>query len=144
MHDSPRVLFLCFVLMTRCFLPTRAQQLFLPFFLTLELAPGLVLRLFDASEHMRAIGIPAVRILAAAWLTSIPALVTAAALQGLSLGTHSMLLTILRQALLPIALAFALMRLGLSAVWLGFVLAEALCIPLAAWLWKRALRRVDG
>ena len=117
--------------------------LFLPFFLALELAPGLVLRLFDASEHMRAIGIPAVRILAAAWLTSIPALVTAAALQGLSLGTHSMALTVLRQALLPIALAFALMRLGLSAVWLGFVLAEALCIPLAAWLWKMALKRME-
>ena len=111
---------------------------YLLFLAVLELAPTLVMRLFNASEHMNAIGIPAVRLLALAWLVSIPNLVFAAALQGLSQGTASMALTMLRQAILPVVLALALRATGqLSLVWLAFVLAEALCIPFAVWLWRR-------
>ncbi len=111
---------------------------YLLFLAVLELAPTLVMRLFNASEHMNAIGIPAVRLLALAWLVSIPNLVFAAALQGLSQGTASMALTMLRQAILPVVLALALRATGqLSLVWLAFVLAEALCIPFAVWLWHR-------
>ncbi len=111
---------------------------YLVFLALLELAPAWVLRLFNASEHMTQIGIPAVRLLGLAWLVSIPNLVFAAALQGLSQGTASMALTMLRQAILPVVLALALRATGrLSLVWLAFVLAEAICIPFAIWLWRR-------
>jgi Na+-driven multidrug efflux pump len=111
---------------------------YLPILMILELFPGMVLRLFNASEHMMAIGIPAVRIMAVAWLVFIPSLVFAAALQGLSIPKPSMLLTMLRQAILPVLLAFLLSRTGwLPSVWLAFVVSELVCIPLAMLFWKR-------
>lgn len=110
---------------------------YIVFLLVLECFPQVVLHLFNASEHMLAIGIPAVRILGLSWLISIPGLVIAAAMQGLSQPRPSMLLTTLRQAVLPVGLAFALSTVGsLNMVWLSFVIAEAVCVPLALRLWK--------
>lgn len=111
--------------------------LFLPFLMVLELAPNWVLRLFNASEHMMGIGVPAVRILGLAWIISIPNLVIAAALQGLSQPRQSMVLTLLRQAILPVLLALVFRRFGnLNLIWLAFVLAEAIGIPAAMMLWR--------
>lgn len=116
-----------------------SAALFLVFFAVLELAPALVLSIFETSEHMLRLGVPALRILAVSWLISIPSLVLAAGLQGFSLGTHSMILTMTRQAVLPVAFALILQLSGsLELVWLGFVLAELAGMPLAVILWKRA------
>jgi len=134
--------------------PDRVQQatrwalvysglLYLPFLVVLEAAPDTVLKLFNASAQMNSIGMPAVRIMAAAWLLSIPNLVVASALQGLSLPGPSMFLTMLRQAVLPVLLALILSRFGrLNLIWLAFVLAEGIAIPLAGALWRRESRTV--
>ncbi len=101
------------------------------------------MELFNAGSNMMAIGKPAFRILSTAWLISIPSLVFAAALQGLSLGTHSMILTMARQAVLPVLFALLLRLTGsLNMIWLGYILAEAICIPLALYLWRKAYANV--
>ncbi len=116
---------------------------YLLFLLVLECFPGMVLRLFNASDHMMEIGIPAVRILAAAWLVSIPAQVFAAAMQGLSLPRPSMILTMLRQAVLPVSFAALLSLTGwLPSVWISFIAAELVCIPLAMSFWRKNWRTV--
>ena len=116
---------------------------FLLFFAVLEIAPALVLQIFETSEHMRQIAVPALRILTVSWLASIPSLVLAASFQGFSLGTYSMVLTMTRQAILPVAFALLLQFFGnLNLIWLGFILAELAGIPLALVLWKKAWRRV--
>lgn len=116
---------------------------FLLFFAVLEIAPELVLQIFETSEHMRQIAVPALRILTVSWLVSIPSLVLAASFQGFSLGTYSMVLTMTRQAILPVAFALILQLFGsLNLIWLGFILAELVGIPLALILWKKAWRRV--
>lgn len=112
-------------------------------FAVLELAPVPVLEIFEASDSMFAIGVPALRILAAAYFISIPNLVCAAALQGLSLGTASMRLAVMRQAVLPVLLALALRPLGrVEWIWGSFAFAELAGLPLAAILWSRAYRRI--
>ena len=73
-----------------------SAAIYLVFLAVLLIAPGWVLQLFDASDYMMAIGIPALRILSVAWLMAIPNLAWAAALQGLSLGTKSMYLNLMR------------------------------------------------
>ena len=119
--------------------------LYLLFFLVLEATPGSVLRIFDASDSMMSIGIPALRILAVAYLISIPNMVIAAALQGLSLGTRSMYLTMSRQAILPVVLAMALRGFGnLKLIWTCFILAETICIPLALFLWRKSFAEVTA
>ena len=114
------------------------------FFLLLECIPDIVLTIFEASDFMREIGIPALRILAVAYFVSIPNLVFAAALQGLSLGTRSMYLTMTRQAILPVAFALILRMFGsLNLLWLTFVLAEAAGIPLALYLWRKSRNSLE-
>ena len=117
---------------------------FAPFLLVLEWKPEWVLNLFNAEANgLLGVGVPALRILAAAWLCMIPNLVIAAALQGLSLGTKSMTLTLLRQAVLPLALAGLLSLTGnLILVWAAFIAAEVISLPYALWLWKRSTDRV--
>ncbi len=111
---------------------------YLPFLLVLEAAPGLVLKLFNASAQMTGIGLPAVRIMGLASLVSIPNLVVASALQGLSRPRPSMFLTMLRQAALPVLLALTLSRLGrLNLIWVAFVLAEGIGIPVALSFWRQ-------
>lgn len=111
---------------------------YLLFFAVLEIVPAWVLRIFEASDFMLEIGIPALRILAFAWLVAIPALVISAGLQGLSMGMGSMILTMARQAVLPLLFAGIFSRIGnLDLLWTGFILAEFFGIPLAAWLWKK-------
>lgn len=116
--------------------------LFLIFFAVLEFAPTWVLQIFETSDNMRQIAIPALRILTVSWLVSIPSLVLAASFQGFSLGTYSMALTMTRQAVLPVVFALILQLFGnLNLVWLGFILAELAGIPLALVLWKKAWRK---
>lgn len=111
--------------------------LYLAFFIALTAAPGTVLKMFDASDYMLEIGKPALRILAVAWFFSMPNLVYAASLQGLSMGTKSMYLTMMRQAVFPILLIFIFRRTGiLNLIWSAFALAECLAIPFALYLWR--------
>lgn len=118
---------------------------YLLFFAVLEIVPAWVLRIFEASDFMLEIGIPALRILAFAWLVAIPALVISAGLQGLSMGMGSMILTMARQAVLPLLFAGIFSRIGnLDLLWTGFILAEFLGIPLTAWLWKKGSGRIQG
>lgn len=119
--------------------------LYLPFFAVLEFLPMWVLRIFDASNYMLQIGVPALRILALAWLAAIPALVISAGLQGLSMGMSSMTLTMFRQAVLPLIFAGIFSRFGkLDFLWTGFIFAELLGIPFAIWFWKKGCNRVEG
>lgn len=118
---------------------------YLPFLAALEFAPARVLRIFEASDYMLEIGIPALRILTLAWLVSIPALVISAGLQGLSMGMRSMILTMSRQAVWPLVFAGIFGRLGnLDLLWIGFIFAELLGAPLAAWFWKKGYGQMEG
>ena len=67
------------------------------------------------------IGVPALRILAVAYLLSIPGLIYQAALQGLSLGKESMYISMTRQAILPLVFAFLLKWIWKSESDLGYL-----------------------
>ena len=102
-----------------------------------------VLRIFDASEFMLQIGIPALRILALSWFLAIPGLVLSAGLQGLSMGMSSMVITMTRQAVLPLGFTMILRAFGnLDVLWTGFLAAELAGIPLAVVLWKKRLAKI--
>lgn len=107
------------------------------FLLTVFARP--VLLLFDASPEMIAIGIPAIRIFAVAYFLATVGFVYSTVFQALGRGDYSMCLTITRQVVLPIVLAYALSQTGmLVAVWAAFVLAELLSIPISLFFMKKA------
>lgn len=117
--------------------------LYIPLLLVLELFPDKVMLLFKASENMMMIGKGAVRIFALAWLASIPNLVVSSALQGLSRAKSSMLITLLRQAVLPLAFALGLLKVGhVNLIWFGFLLAEVIMTYPAFKMWKHNLQKI--
>ncbi|MCQ2531380.1 MAG: MATE family efflux transporter [Saccharofermentans sp.] len=117
--------------------------LYIPLFLILIIFPDKVMMLFKASNTMAQIGVSAVRFFALVWLISIPNLVISSALQGLSRANSSMLLTMLRQAILPLLLAYLLSLTGnINLIWFAFVISEIIVIYPAIRMWKRDLKRV--
>lgn len=108
--------------------------------LLMLLAPGPLLRIFDATQQVLADGVPALRIIAASFLFAGVSIVLCAAFQAMGSATLSLVVSLLRQAvvLLPAALLLGLVRPGL--VWLAFPVAEVLSCGVAALLYKR-LRR---
>ncbi|MCD7956879.1 MAG: MATE family efflux transporter [Lachnospiraceae bacterium] len=111
----------------------------------LECFPMQVLRIFDASEEMLAIGIPALRILAVAYLFSTFGLVFAAVFQALGMGTFSLYLTSARQVLFPLIFVSATSLSGnIRLIWSAFIFSEILALPVIAFLAKKVFRKVPA
>jgi len=111
--------------------------------LLLELLPVPILRLFDASEQMMAMGVPAIRLLAVSWFGCVFGLSLGVAFQALGKGTYSMILTVTRQVilLLPLLLISAGMD-SLPLVWLSYTAVELLALPVGLYLWRRVRRQI--
>ena len=109
----------------------------------LELYPDVVLNLFDASESMYAIGIPAIRIMAAAFLLNIIGTIGSTVCQSLGKGSYSMYITLTRQVVLPLGLVFCFTKIGiLNYVWGAFVLSEIISAPVTYGLLYRVNRKI--
>lgn len=111
--------------------------------LCLELFPGHILMLFDASENMLAMGIPAIRIMAAAYFLCVIGLIGSTVFQALGKGNFSMYLTLTRQVAMPLVFVYLLSTRGnLTYVWYAFVLAEILSAPLTVLLLRRVHKKI--
>lgn len=109
----------------------------------LEIFPLPVLNLFDATETMRVIGVPAIRILAVSWLASVFGFVISTTFQALGNGSYSMYVTVARQVVLPVGFALLLSGTGnLNMIWFSFVAAEILTMPLIIYLFGRTKETV--
>lgn len=110
--------------------------------LLFEALPVPLLRLFDASETMLAIGIPGIRIISTSFCLAGISLILSGCMQGLGRGSESLFVALLRQLIVILPLAALLARYSLSAVWLSFPLAEAAGLLAAALLYHRVHRQL--
>ena len=93
--------------------------------LLMQLMPGVFLRLFDASDDMLRIGVPALRTISLAFVGAGYAIVLSSTFQALGKGLYSMFVSIARQLVVLVPAAWLLSRTGqLSAVWWAFPIAE--------------------
>lgn len=97
-----------------------------------------LLLLFDASEHMLEIGIPALRLISLSFLFAGYCIIVGSVFQALGNGVYSLIVSVARQLLciLPIAWLFARLW-GLPAVWYSFPLAEITSVVMSTILFKR-------
>lgn len=110
--------------------------------LLFELLPVPLLRLFDASDAMLAIGVPGIRIIAASFCFAGVSIILCGCMQGLGRGTESLVVALLRQLVVVLPAAALLARLSLGAVWLSFPLAELIGLAAAALLYRSVTRRL--
>lgn len=107
-----------------------------------ELAPAPLLGLFNASDAMLAIGIPAIRTIAVSFCFAGASVILCGCMQGMGRGSESLAVALLRQLIVILPAAVALSRVSLDAIWLAFPLAEAVGIIAAVLLHRRVSRRL--
>lgn len=94
-------------------------------FLSFELIPQVLLGMFNASKDMLAIGIPALRIIGVHYLIAWFCIISGTIFQALGKAVYSMIVSILRQLVVLIPVAYILSRIGgLHVVWWCFPIAE--------------------
>lgn len=109
--------------------------------LVFQIFPETLLSLFDASEHMLEIGVPALRTISLCFVFAGFCIVSSSVFQALGNGVYSLIMSIARQlvVILPVAYAFAKL-IGLEAVWFAYPIAEIASVLICAVLLKRILR----
>ncbi len=114
-------------------------------FLTFELAPEKLLMIFDASDNMIAMGIPALRIIALSFLLAGATVVVTGIFQALDVAVYSLVVSVLRQLIIVLPVAYILSKLvGLTGVWVAYPIAEIFAFIISIFLYKKTLRkRVD-
>ena len=107
-----------------------------------QIFPEQLLYLFDASEHMMGIGVPALRIISLSFLFAGYCIVIGSVFQALGNGVDSLITSAARQlvCILPAAWLFASV-FGLHAVWYAFPLAEIISVVLTTLLFRRIYQK---
>lgn len=107
-----------------------------------QIFPEQLLYLFDASEHMMEIGVPALRIISLSFLFAGYCIVIGSVFQALGNGVYSLITSAARQlvCILPAAWLFAAV-FGLHAVWYAFPLAEIISVVLTTILFRRIYQK---
>lgn len=106
--------------------------------LIFEFFPSQLLDLFDASEKMKSIGIPALRLIAPSFLGAAFAISLGCVFQAMGKAVYSMVVSLARQVgvLLPVAYLFSLTG-NINLVWLCFLIAELVSVGLSAYYYIR-------
>lgn len=100
-----------------------------------------LLGIFNASEQMLAIGIPALRIISLSFLLAGFDIIIISVMQALGHGVISLIISILRQLAVLLPAAFIFSRIwGLNATWIAFPLAECAALTVTILFWRRVHR----
>ena len=111
---------------------TYAECIMLIGFCVFQFAPGLLLGLFAASDAMLAIGIPALRIICPHFLLAGAGIVLSSVFQALGNGVYSLIISVCRQLVVLIPVAWLLSRTGnVNMVWWAFLIAEVVSTTLS-------------
>ena len=106
------------------------------------LFPGQLLGIFNASQNMLDIGIPALRIISLSFIFAGVSICTLSVCQALGHGFLSLAVSVLRQLIVLLPCAFVLSRLGgLSAVWWAFPVAEVFAVALCVIFLRHVYRK---
>ncbi len=110
--------------------------------LLFQFFPTPLLNLFDASEHMLEIGIPALRTISWCFVFAGYAIICSSMFQALGNGVYSMIISIARQLVIIIPVAYAFAKLfGLEAVWWSYPIAETASVILATFFLRRIMKQ---
>ena len=106
-----------------------------------QLFPATLLGLFEASEHMLSIGVPALRTISLSFIFAGFCIVISSVFQALGNGVYSLVMSFARQiiVILPVAFLFAKF-FGLDAVWYSYPIAEIVSVVICIFMLRRILK----
>ena len=97
-----------------------------------------LLGIFNASEQMLEIGIPALRLISLSFLLAGFNIIRISTMQALGHGVISLTVSVLRQLYVLLPSAFIFSRVwGLNATWISFPLAEIVALFVTIGFWRK-------
>lgn len=110
--------------------------------LLFSIFPHQLMMIFDSSEAMLKIGVPALRIISFSFWGASFGIMSSTFFQSVGQGMYSMLVSILRQLVVILPAAYLLGRFfGLDAIWYAFPIAEVAGVLLTAGLLLRVFKK---
>ena len=110
--------------------------------LAFELVPEVLLRLFNASDDMLAIGTPALRIIAFHFPLAACGIVMGSIFQAFSQSFYSLIVSLGRQLVVLIPVAWLLSLSGnVNNVWWCFLIAEGVAMVLSTFFFRKVYRK---
>ena len=115
--------------------------------LLFQATPAQLLLIFDASEEMLRIGVPALRLISLCFIPAAFGIITGTLFQGTGHGVLSLYASVIRQLVGILPLAYLLIKIGgVTLSWLAFPLAEILGLIYSAimlrWLYKKEISKL--
>lgn len=112
-------------------------------FLVMQIFPAQLFSLFEASEEMLSIGVVALRTISISFLFAGYCIIVGSMFQALGNGILSMIVSIARQLVVLLPVAFLLSLTGnLNLIWLSFPIAEIASLTLSSIFLYRIYQRV--
>lgn len=100
-----------------------------------------LLGIFNASENMLEIGIPALRIISLCFLAAAIGIIFSTLFQATGKGVYSLIISILRQLVILVPAAYLLAQMGLFYVWFSFPIAEVFSCIASVFMLLRLYRK---
>lgn len=109
-----------------------------------EIFPEKLLRLFDTGDpSLIILGVPALRIIGFHFLAAWFCIISGTVFQALGNGVYSLLVSVARQLVVLIPVAYVLSKIGgLDLIWWAFPIAEVMSLCVSAYLLFRIYRKI--
>lgn len=98
--------------------------------------PEMLLMLFNATDEILAIGVPALRIISLCFVMAAVGILFSTLFQALGLGINSLIISLLRQIVILLPAAYLLSKISLDAVWYAFPIAEGVSLVASIVLYR--------
>ena len=124
--------------------------------LLFQLAPEWLLSMFesdsaasaDSNALLAVVGVPALRIISISFMFAACGIMFASLFQAVGKGFYSLMMSVSRQLIVLLPVAFLLSKIDLSIMWYAFPIAEVVCLMIAlcmfAVLRKKELSKLDA
>lgn len=110
--------------------------------LVFQTLPATLLGLFDASEQMLSIGIPALRIISVSFIFAGYSIISSSVFQALGNGVYSLAVSVARQLVVIIPVAFLFAKFfGLNMVWWAYPIAEIASVAGCTFFLRRIIKQ---
>ena len=107
------------------------------------LIPGVLLKIFDASDNMITLGVPALRIISLSFPIAGACIAMGSIFQAFAKSNYSLVISIGRQLVVLIPAAWLLAQTGnLKLVWFAFPIAELASLMLSSFYFRRINRKI--
>lgn len=110
----------------------------------MQIFPGQILKIFDATDDMLSMGIPAVRIMSTAFIFAGFSVTCSGMFQAVGKGVYSMIVSMARQlfVILPVAYLLSKAMNSVNGVWAAFPIAEIFSVAISLILLIRVYKKI--